>query len=129
MTDQISDVLRPGGLIDLTEVGYVAYDRNHQAIPVVDPTPESLEWGQPYWAHWLRAVANVASYSHGGEVTAARNLKGWLTEHRAYEDIVHSEYWLPIIPGDYDRPQAEAEFLRNYRNALEYDVLVCPTLQ
>jgi hypothetical protein len=65
----------------------------------------------------------VANISHG-EVNASRNLEGWLHTHRAFEEIVHNEFWLPIIPGDYDRPPKEAEFLKNYRNALEYDVLV-----
>ncbi|KXN88920.1 hypothetical protein AN958_06791 [Leucoagaricus sp. SymC.cos] len=125
LIDQISEVLRPGGLIDLTEVGYVAYDRHHQPIPVVDPTSSTKfeEWGRPYWAHWLRAVANVARVHHGGEINASRAMKEWLDRHRAYTDVVHSEFWLPIIPGDYDRPPAEANFLKEFRIALEYDVL------
>ncbi|KAF9451364.1 hypothetical protein P691DRAFT_807917 [Macrolepiota fuliginosa MF-IS2] len=122
LIDQISDVLRPGGLIDICEVGYVTYDRNHRPIPVTDPTPGSGPWGRPYWAHWLRAVSNVARDRHGGDITASRHLYDWIDGHRAYEDVVHHEFWLPIIPGDYARPPREAEFLNKYYRTLEYDV-------
>lgn len=125
LIDQIADVLRPGGLIDISEVGYVAYDRHHQPIPVVDPNPDNLNWNRPYWAHWLRAVSNVARDRLGGDVLASRHLHEWISNHRAYEDVVYHEFWLPIIPGDFARPPAEADFLKKYRNALEYDVLVC----
>lgn len=103
----------------------MAYDRYHQPIPVVDPSPHNLSWGQPYWAHWLRAVSNVARDRLGGDITASRHLYDWINGHQAYEDATYHEFWLPIIPGNYARPPAEAEFLREYRNALEYDVLVC----
>ncbi|KAF5352407.1 hypothetical protein D9756_005826 [Leucocoprinus leucothites] len=122
LIDQISEVLRPGGLIDLTEVGYEAYDRHHQPIKIdFNPDTDKPNWKSPYWAHWLRAIATVAS-TGGGETSASRNLESWLHAHRALEDVVHREFWLPIIPGNYDRPPAEAEFLKHYRNVLEYDV-------
>ncbi|EKM83990.1 hypothetical protein AGABI1DRAFT_32801 [Agaricus bisporus var. burnettii JB137-S8] len=123
LIDQISDVLRPGGLIDLAEVDFVTYDRNHQLISVTDPTPDALTWGKPYWSHWLRAVSNVARDRLGGDVTAARHLYSWVSKHQAYEDVTYHEFWLPIIPGNYDRPPEEAEFLKEHRMALEYDVL------
>lgn len=125
LIDQISDVLRPGGLIDIAEVELVAYDRNHQPIPVTDPTPGTRTWGEPYWAHWVRAVSNVARDRLGGDVTAARHLHEWVSGHQAYEDVTYHEFWLPIIPGNFDRPPVEAEFLKGHRLALEYDVLVC----
>ena len=125
MIDEISDVLRPGGLIDLTEVGFLAYDRHHQPIEIdIIPNPRDKNWKSPYWAHWLKAVAIITSIG-GGEPSASRNLKGWLDVHRAYDEVVHDEFWLPIIPGNYNRPPAEAEFLRHHRNILEYDVIVC----
>lgn len=125
MIDEISDVLRPGGLIDLTEVDFLAYDRHHQPIEIdIIPNPRDKNWKSPYWAHWLKAVAIITSIG-GGEPSASRNLKGWLDVHRAYDEVVHDEFWLPIIPGNYNRPPAEAEFLRNHRNILECDVIVC----
>ncbi|KAJ3558132.1 hypothetical protein NP233_g11570 [Leucocoprinus birnbaumii] len=123
LVDEISEVLRPGGLIDLTEVGYEAYDKNHEPIQVSKVhDPANPQWQSPYWAHWLSAV-NHAAHNGGGETSASRNLEQWLSNHRAFEDVVHREYWLPIIPGDYDRPRAEAEFLQQYRNTLEFDVM------
>jgi hypothetical protein len=111
----------------LTEVGYVAYDRYYQPIEVyVNPDPTNTNWGRPYWAHWVQAVGNAAS----GHVDASRQLHDWLQKHRAFEDVVHEEFWLPIIPGKYNRPPAEAEFLKHHSRALEEDVLVCfSTLQ
>lgn len=56
---------------------------------------------------------------------ASRHLHDWIADHRAYEDVVYQEFWLPIIPGNFARPPEEADFLEKFRLALEYDVLVC----
>jgi len=91
LIDQISRVLRPGGLIDVSEFDFTTYDINHQRIVM-----DEQRLGHPWWSRWLRHL-RTAIQTVGGEVDAATHLHSWVLGHPTFEDVVYKEFWLPII--------------------------------
>ncbi|GJE88807.1 methyltransferase domain-containing protein [Phanerochaete sordida] len=113
LVDQISHVLKPGGLIDLTEFDFRVYDFDKQPIPItVDASPLAR------WFHLaLRAVQ-----MQGGEPDAANHLYGWTRDHGAFEDVQYREWWLQTScwnPGQDD----EARQKNRWGAAMREDIL------
>ncbi|TFK41939.1 S-adenosyl-L-methionine-dependent methyltransferase [Crucibulum laeve] len=92
LIDHISKVLRPGGMIDLSEFDFHAYDQNYQRIEL-----GIHEIGPPWWPRWL-AFANAAARNLGGNVDAATHLYDWVANHPAFEEVIYREFWLPGSP-------------------------------
>jgi len=92
LIDQISRVLRPGGLINVIEFDFHVYDANHRRIEkdVNDLTP-------PWWSVWLSHLLKAIVES-GGDVNAANNLHEWILNHPMFEDVVYRDIWVPFIP-------------------------------
>ncbi|KAG6911375.1 hypothetical protein DXG01_001046 [Tephrocybe rancida] len=89
LIDQITKVLRPGGLAIIVEWDFHAYTPNHERIVL-----NTHEIKEPWWPRWL-AFAKIAIKSSGGSVDAADNLQSWITNHPALEDPVYQEFWMP----------------------------------
>jgi hypothetical protein len=90
--DQISLVLRPGGLIDLAEFDFYSAGADKKRL-IVDTSRIGFPW-YPCWAAFLR----MAIEARGGCTNVASNLHQWVSEHGAFEDIVCTEYWIPPSP-------------------------------
>lgn len=89
LIDQISRVLRPGGLIVILEWDFHAYDVNHKRIDL-----GTHQLGPPWWPRWL-AFAEIAVRNSGGSVEAAENLRSWVSNHPAFEAAAYQDYWIP----------------------------------
>jgi len=92
LIDQIGRVLRPGGLIYVTEFDFRMYDMNHRRIELDDN-----ELGPPWWARWLSYMVKAITQS-GGDVDAASHLHEWILNNPIFEDVVYKEFWLPAVP-------------------------------
>jgi ubiquinone/menaquinone biosynthesis C-methylase UbiE len=90
LIDQISRVLRPGGVISLMEFDFHMYDENKRRIEIDRTTLDG-----PAWPKWLGFVHDIAK-SAGGSVDAATYLFDWVQDHPLYEDVVYQEYYLPV---------------------------------
>lgn len=92
MIDQISNVLKPGGLLDLSEVPFGFWDAQKRPFVV---SPDRL---QPPWvAVWVSYV-DSAIRARGGEADAAHHLHQWVLEHTAFEDVVVRDIYIPASP-------------------------------
>ncbi|EGO05269.1 hypothetical protein SERLA73DRAFT_149454 [Serpula lacrymans var. lacrymans S7.3] len=82
LIDHISHVLRPGGLIDLTEFPFTfhSYDKK-----MMLPSPDDLQ-------------APLGAPLDGGSADASFNLHRWISEHPAFEDVTYREWWIPCSP-------------------------------
>ncbi|KAK0214847.1 hypothetical protein IW262DRAFT_1475574 [Armillaria fumosa] len=93
MIDQISHVLRPEGLIDLTEWDFHCYNEDFQRIELDDVT--TVE--KPWWPRWL-AYLEMAVRRRGGDVDAATHIHDWVSRHPRFEDVIYNEYFIPATP-------------------------------
>jgi len=116
LVDQIARVVRPGGLIDLTEFGFQTYDHNNQVISV-DRSGHSPPW----WARWLSHVREAID-ERGGDVNAATHLHSWVARNPAFESVVYREHFLAVVPPLRKGYQAEA--FRNIDEGMRDIVLV-----
>ncbi|KAE9409255.1 hypothetical protein BT96DRAFT_806961 [Gymnopus androsaceus JB14] len=92
LVNHISMVLRPGGLIDLMEFDFHAYDEHYQRIEL-----ETSRIAGPWWPRWL-AFANLAARNRGGDVDAATYIHSWVANHRAFDNVHYREFWIPTSP-------------------------------
>jgi hypothetical protein len=92
VVDQIARVVRPGGLIDLTEYDFQAYDHNGQVVPA-DRSTHSPPW----WARWLSHLRDAFD-EKGGDFNAATHLHSWVASNSAFEGVVYKEHFMPIVP-------------------------------
>jgi hypothetical protein len=114
LIEQISKVLRPGGLIDLSESDFHCYDQAYRRIEL-----EADELGPPWLPRWL-AFARKAVRTLGGNIDAATYIFDWVKNHSAFESAVYREFWLPVSPwfkGD--------EFQQRMGTVMRDDLLVC----
>jgi hypothetical protein len=81
-----------GGLIDLTETDFHVYGFDHK---VIDPQTSSME--PPYLPRWFAFLA-AAIQQRGGQVDAANNLRRWVSENPAFEEVFTREFFVPISP-------------------------------
>jgi len=96
LIDQISRVLRPGGLIDVSEFDFHVYDANHRQIQrdINDLTP-------PWWSVWFGHLWKAIVKS-GGDVDAANHLHEWVLNHPMFEDVVYKDVWVAAVPAPRD---------------------------
>ncbi|KAF9531530.1 S-adenosyl-L-methionine-dependent methyltransferase [Crepidotus variabilis] len=102
MIDQIAHVVRPGGLVDLSEFDFYMYDANHQRILF----ESNDEIRPPWWGRWMHYFHDAVK-AKGGDVDAATNLHHWVSQNSLFEDVTYKEYWLPIVPMVRVGPNAE----------------------
>ncbi|EKM51768.1 uncharacterized protein PHACADRAFT_127622 [Phanerochaete carnosa HHB-10118-sp] len=86
LVDQISLVLKPGGLVDLTEFDFRVYGTDRRPIPI--------DADAPAFARWMN-LAHRAVQMQGGEPDAANHLHEWVCGHGAFEDVHYCTWWLP----------------------------------
>ncbi|KAF9055905.1 hypothetical protein BJ165DRAFT_1429469 [Panaeolus papilionaceus] len=91
MIQQIAHVVRPGGLIDISEFDFRVYDQNRRQH-FVDPN----NFTSPWLARWMALVRRAVIQS-GGDVDAAFHLYDWIANNPAFEDVVYREFFFPII--------------------------------
>ena len=122
LIDQISRVLRPGGLIDVSEFDFHMYDKHHRRIE-----SSSIEqFNEPWWAQWITylrsAIRNI-----GGDTDAATNLYEWISNNPRFEDVVYREFFIPAVPPPPDKHKPN-ERLRQFEENMKEDVTVrsCP---
>lgn len=114
LIDQISRVLRPGGMIIVVETDFHTYDTNHNKIQA-----GTDRLGSPWLPRWL-SFARFAVRGWGGSVDAAGYIRSWISNHAAFEDVVCRDYWIPASPwvhGD------EAQM--RIGETMQEDILVC----
>ncbi|EGO31122.1 hypothetical protein SERLADRAFT_432780 [Serpula lacrymans var. lacrymans S7.9] len=117
LIDHISHVLRPGGLIDLTEFPFTfhSYDKK-----MMLPSPDDL---QAPWAPLWMSLANGAVRKQGGSADASFNLHRWISEHPAFEDVTYREWWIPCSPWLQGK-DAESVFWNEIGATMRDDILV-----
>lgn len=91
LIDQLARVVRPGGLIDLCEYDFRAYDVHGNVMPVEDSD------SPPWWAKWLSHLRGAVD-RQGGDIHAAEKLLLWVQGNSAFEGIVYKEHFLPVVP-------------------------------
>jgi len=123
LIDQISRILRPGGLLLIHETDFRVYDSKHEIV-------EPVDYGHPrhaYLPHFLVRFRNAAR-ARRGNLDAASLIEGWLSEHRAYAEIGTFDSWLPTgpcFPPECTQDNAIGDMMRNDLMAF---VFSCRTL-
>jgi hypothetical protein len=115
--EQISGVLRPGGLIELLEFGYQIYDENKQLVVV---STSSLE--PPWLPRWMTLAYNAAT-KNGGSVDAVPKLHDYVRRIPTFENVVHTKFWTPSSPwllGD----DSETKKLNEHGALMTHDIMV-----
>ncbi|KAH7922843.1 S-adenosyl-L-methionine-dependent methyltransferase [Leucogyrophana mollusca] len=92
LIEHISHVLRPGGLIDLTEFPFSFTGFEREEI-----LPPAGAYEPPWTTLWM-SYANRAVRARGGDADAAKNIHRWILEHPAFEDVHYREFWIPLSP-------------------------------
>ncbi|KDQ63063.1 hypothetical protein JAAARDRAFT_694199 [Jaapia argillacea MUCL 33604] len=92
LVDQITRVLRPGGMLDLLEFDFRVYGGDRKPI-IVRPSVMEGPW-LPRWMY----MCQMAVRQRGGHVDAANLLRRWVSDHRCMEDVVYREFWAQTAP-------------------------------
>ena len=92
MINQISHVLRPGGLIDITETPFSLFgpDKN----PILFPPGT---FAPPWVALWV-SFAVKAINARGGDIESAMHVPEYISSHPAFENVEIRDIWVPIAP-------------------------------
>lgn len=94
MVDQIAHVLRPGGLLDLSEFDFHVYDKDYQRVEYeTNQTASSSSW----CCTWM-ARLGAAIKGRGGDLDAATHLRNWVSSNPAYEEVEYKEFFIPFAP-------------------------------
>ncbi|KAG9313965.1 S-adenosyl-L-methionine-dependent methyltransferase [Chiua virens] len=92
LIDHIAHVLRPGGLIDVTEFPFNF--SGAEKVPIVPPAGSF----HPPWVPLWMSYAQRAVRERGGDADASTHLHEWISNHPAFEDVVYREFWIPLSP-------------------------------
>jgi len=96
LIDQISHVLRPGGLFHALEFDFHVYDHmpdgQHKRCDL-----ETSKVEPPWLARWM-VYAGLAARTAGGHPDAATHLHRWVTSHPNFDGVVYKDYWVPVCP-------------------------------
>lgn len=111
-------MLRPGGLIDVSEFDFHMYDVNRHRIEL----DVNDELGPPWWGRWMTHLLKAVIKS-GGDVNAATHLHEWILNNPIFEDVVYREFWLPVVPARRDASN-DSEELRRRDKGLSDDCSV-----
>ncbi|EJD54471.1 hypothetical protein AURDEDRAFT_110104 [Auricularia subglabra TFB-10046 SS5] len=96
LVDQISRILRPDGLLVLGECDFRCYDEKMEIFPL----PTSPAFCSPSVPAVARFIGHLRQCirARGGHVDAASLLHRWISQHRAFRDIVHRDVYFPLCP-------------------------------
>ncbi|TFY63310.1 hypothetical protein EVJ58_g3330 [Rhodofomes roseus] len=113
LVDQMSQCLRLGGLLDLTEFDFRVYG--------VDKNPILTE-GVSWLAQWMN-LCHDAVHRNGGEPDAANHLRRWVSQSPVFEEVVYREFWFQTSPW---RAGTDAATIRQNRisHVFRDDILV-----
>ncbi|KAJ2923034.1 hypothetical protein H1R20_g14060, partial [Candolleomyces eurysporus] len=92
LINEISHLIIPGGLIDVTEWDFHAYDENYQRIEL-----DVNELGPPWWPRFL-AFAEEAIRAFGGDGDAATNLYDSVAGTGAFQEVTYRDFWMSSCP-------------------------------
>jgi len=92
LVDQMSRVLRPGGLLDVSEFDFRVYDADHRRLE-----PDIDDMRPPWWSLWMSHILKAIKKS-GGDPDAANHLHEWILNNPMLEDVVYKEFWMPVVP-------------------------------
>lgn len=92
LINHIAHVLRPGGLIDITEFPF--YFTGIEKTPICPPAGTF----EPPWTPLWMSYANRAVRQRGGDADASLHMYQWVCDHPAFEDAVYREFWIPCSP-------------------------------
>ena len=119
LIDQISQALRPNGLVILTELNFCVYgvDKKSLVFDVIELAP-------PYLARWMCMVRSAIK-ERGGDADAATHMYQWTSEHPSLTDVVHQSFFFQTSPWLHSDHPDTAQ--RNRSGALmRDDILVRP---
>ncbi|KAF8347040.1 S-adenosyl-L-methionine-dependent methyltransferase, partial [Amanita rubescens] len=108
LVDQISHVLRPGGLIDVMEWDFCIYDVNRNKIPL------SLELRPPWMARFI-AFVQSAVRGRGGDVDGIGQMETLIQNHPSFEEVEHRDVWFPAVL----RPQTDTNLVASAKGIME----------
>jgi hypothetical protein len=118
LINQISFVLRPGGLVFLAEFDFHVYDGMKRPVNAgTDTTGSSLA---RWMAHWKSAISRS-----GGSAEVSTSMIQWITQHRSFEDVVQEEYWIPTSPWSQGTDPESAKY-RSVAELVRNGVMVGP---
>ncbi|KAF8628272.1 hypothetical protein AX15_004040 [Amanita polypyramis BW_CC] len=103
LIDQISRVLRPGGLIDVMEWDFSVYDVNKRIVNL-----STDQWGPP-WVPRFTAFVQSAIRKRGGDVVGPLKMELFVEAHPSFEQVVHRDFWVPA----YHWSKGESTMLEN----------------
>ncbi|KJA28623.1 hypothetical protein HYPSUDRAFT_34078 [Hypholoma sublateritium FD-334 SS-4] len=117
LIDQISRVLRPGGLIDVSEFDFHMYDKHHRRIE----SSSIKQFNEPWWSQWITYLRSTIR-NIGGDTDAATNLHEWIANNPRFEDVVYREFFIPAVPPPRDEHKPN-ERLRQFEEKMKEDVV------
>lgn len=92
LINEISHIIIPGGLIDVTEWDFHAYDEHYQRVEL-----DVNELGPPWWPRFL-AFAEEAIRAFGGDADSATNLYDTVAGHGAFQEVTYRDFWMSSCP-------------------------------
>ncbi|KAJ7708943.1 hypothetical protein B0H17DRAFT_1031304 [Mycena rosella] len=96
LIDEMSKVLRPAGLMHVTEFDFCVYDHmpdgNHRRCDL-----GTSQIAEPWVGRWM-VFARLAVRNAGGHPDAATHLHEWIASHPDLENVVYHDYWIPTSP-------------------------------
>jgi ubiquinone/menaquinone biosynthesis C-methylase UbiE len=119
LIDQISRVLRPGGLLILLECDFLVADVHGRA-----QRPATNVMQPPWLARFLHFV-HMAIKQRGGNIEACTSMHEWVASHPAFDQVVTKEYLLGISPW-HPGHDAEAQHNRFIASYMRADLIVRP---
>ncbi|KAF9016930.1 S-adenosyl-L-methionine-dependent methyltransferase [Hymenopellis radicata] len=106
LIDEISRVLKPGGVIDILEYDFQTYDENKTRV-----APDV-----PGWSHYL-AKARTAIKNRGGSPEAGELIHSLIDKHDAFKNVVNQTFWIPMSPSIDGDASGRDNFLRVIKSA------------
>ncbi|KAF8726163.1 hypothetical protein AX14_008020 [Amanita brunnescens Koide BX004] len=110
LIDQISHVLRPGGLIDVMEFDFCLYDSNRRKIAM------SMEPLEPPWVPRFIAFVHSAVTNRGGDIDGIGRMESYIRNHPLFEEVTSQDIWMPTRPQGENTPgivENNLEFLKS----------------
>jgi len=92
LIDQISQVLRPGGMVEMLEFGFQIYDQNQQLVTV-----STSSSGPPSFPRWMALIYRAVS-ARGGCLDAPGKLHSWVKGIPVFTDVEYAKLWVPSSP-------------------------------
>jgi len=115
LIDQCSQVLRPGGLLNVIEFDFRIYGADRQPVIANERVLEP-----PWLPRWL-TLCREAVHHRGGDVDAANHLNQWVSAHEAFEDVVYQDILYPTSPF-YKPDESNAQSLNRVGSSMREDI-------